>query len=63
MDPIEKKKDPARPSREDAHERTTAERSSHDRINKIADQAANKGRREQRKDEEGNDEFSNVGPS
>ncbi len=63
MDPIEKKKDPARPSRDDAHENATVEQSSHDRLNKMANKAAGKGRGEQRRDEEGNDEFSNVGPS
>jgi hypothetical protein len=63
MDPIEKKTDPARPSHPDSHERTTVERSAEERINQIANKAADKGRNQQRKDESGNDEFTGIGPA
>jgi hypothetical protein len=57
MQPIVKdtKKDVARPAHPDTHAKSTPDRNSHDRLNRIADEMAGRGMERQRKDEEGKD--------
>jgi hypothetical protein len=57
MQPIVKdtKKDPARPAHPDTDTKSTPDRSERDRINRIADEMAGRGRERQRKDEESKD--------
>jgi len=60
MQPIvnETKKDAARPAHLDTNEKATGEHSSHDRLNKMANEMAGRGMERERKDEEGKDIFS-----
>jgi hypothetical protein len=55
MQPIVKdtKKDVARPAHPDRHGKATEERGARDRLNKMANEAASRGKERQRKDEEG----------
>jgi hypothetical protein len=57
MQPIVKdtKKDAARPAHPDTHTKSTPDRSSHDRLNRMADEMAGRGLERERKDEEGKD--------
>jgi hypothetical protein len=57
MQPIvrDTKKDVARPAHPDTHAKSTGERGSHDRMNKVANEVAGRGLERQRKDEEGKD--------
>lgn len=57
MQPIVKdtKKDAARPAHPDTHAKSTPDRGSHDRLNRMADEMAGRGLERERKDEEGKD--------
>lgn len=60
MQPIVKdtKKDAARPAHPDTHSKSTGDKDSHDRMNRIAGEVAGRGLERQRKDEEGKDIIS-----
>jgi hypothetical protein len=64
MQPIVKdtKKDVARPAHPDTHAKSTGEKGSHDRLNKIANEVAGRGLERQRKDEEGKDTIVQSDP-
>jgi hypothetical protein len=64
MQPIVKdtKKDVARPAHPDTHAKSTGEKGSHDRLNKIANEVAGRGLERQRKDEEGKDTIIQSDP-
>jgi hypothetical protein len=57
MQPIVKdtKKDVARPAHPDTHAKSTGDKDSHDRMNRIGAEVAGRGLERQRKDEEGKD--------
>jgi hypothetical protein len=64
MQPIvrDTKKDVARPAHPDTHAKSTADRSKHDRLNRMANEVAGRGMERQRKDEEGRDTIVQSDP-
>ena len=64
MQPIARdtKKDVNRPAHPDTHGKSTGDRSERDRLNRMADEVAGRGKERQRKDEEGRDTIVQSDP-
>ena len=64
MQPIvrDTKKDVNRPAHPDTHGKSTGDRSERDRLNRMADEVAGRGKERQRKDEEGRDTIIQSDP-